>query len=582
MLGRTLEIHNPIDIGSKVTTINKLEETYKLAEEIIMNLDDGALYELQGGTEKDLGELFDNIVHEVYYILYGDEGYVKESNLQYLSKLASTTEETLRIENLNYFITSLLPSFEMNWHHVEWGELAAKYKKLCILAARDHGKSYFFSHAFPIWKMYKFKNQKLMTKPNKEISLCERGFIITNEQDLGKDLLEIVKGTIEENDVLRERLYPDGGKGFAETRIKTKNGARLQIKSYGGAFRGRHPHYVIGDDLLKDNVLYSEIQRKKATDWFHSVIMNAVVPGGQTVVVGTPFHEKDLYGDLKDAMKRTMTSKIKRVRAKWRNSWVVFEYPSIYPDGRILWESRYTFDDLMEKREEQGNIRFSREHLVRPIISDSSIFTYNILKNALVGMESYTLVKNRDSFPIKFNRVVVGCDFAMSASVDADFTVFMTFGVDDNEVMWLLNMWRGHGKSYLEQLAVMKTINTNFRPDVMYVEANQFQRIFYDAAKLDGLPVYPHTTHTNKFDLEKGLPSVELLFERQVIKFPRGDSHSRNMTDLILTELGAVTWTEKGKLEGVGEHDDCAMALWISSLAKTHVSTGFGIDLLEG
>ena len=88
-----------------------------------------------------------------------------------------------------------------------------------------------------------------------------------------------------------------------------------------------------------------------------------LVPGGQIIVVGTPFHASDLYGDLKSKSK-TATGSDK--------GWFMIEYPAIFPDGRILWPQRWSFADLMEKRTTQGNIIFSRENLCRPITNESS------------------------------------------------------------------------------------------------------------------------------------------------------------------------------------------------------------------
>lgn len=582
MIGQLVNVVNPlVDIRQfqQTTTLNKLEETYSLAEEIMSNLDDLALGELLSGNGNDIDKLYDSMLGEIYEVLYGKEGRtVEESNLFYLPNLAASVEENLRINNLNYFATSVLPNFEMNWHHVEWNNMIMNFKKLAIIAARDHGKSYLISHLYPIWKMYRYTSQKNLMTPNKDLALCERGFIITNEMELAKDLLEIIKGTIEESPILNERLKPKSRDDWGTIKIRCKNGARLGLKSYGSSFRGRHPHYIIVDDFLKDNVLYSEMQRKKAIDYFHSVIMNAIVPGGQVLVAGTPFHENDLYGDLKESMKRSMNSKDPETRAA---GWRVFEYPSIYPDGRVLWEDRYTLKDLLMKREDQGNLRFSREHLVRPIVSDSSIFPYDILKNSVLNMDNFTLAKSRENFPMVFNRVVTACDFAMSSSVGADYSVFGTFGIDDMNRMWLMHFWREKGASYAQQLAVLKSINTNFRPDVMILEVNQMQRIFAEGATDSGLPVIPHTTGTNKYDLEKGLPSVALIFERNAIKFPRGDEHSKNVSDLILSELSSVTWTDKGKLEGVGEHDDTAMMIWLASLGKNALTSSFGFGFLD-
>ena len=82
-------------------------------------------------------------------------------------------------------------------------------------------------------------------------------------------------------------------------------------------------------------------------------------------------------------------------------------------------------------------------------------------------MENYTLVRNRDDFPIKFSKVVTGADFAISSNVGADYYCYTTFGVDEDNGMWLLDIQIGKGKSYDEQLQILKGINVRFRPDVM-------------------------------------------------------------------------------------------------------------------
>ncbi len=550
-----LPIRNPFNSAyenfSKISSVKQLEDTYSQVEEIILNLDDLALKELSAGMTNDLDAFIDETAETAFSVLYGDGAIIKATSHNHNQVLSNSIEETLRVSNLNYFISSVLTDFDVNWHHLEWGALAQEYDKLCIIAPRDHGKSYFWSHAYPIWKMYKYAgNRQRMGRTINDVT-NHRGFLITNEMSLAEDLLEIIKGTIEENDILREKLFNENRDNWAKTSIRCKNGARMNIKSYGGTFRGRHPGWIVVDDFLKDSSIYSDNQRTKSINYFHSVIMNAIIPGGQVAVVGTPFHQGDLYGNLK--------------KKRGPKGWRVFEYPALMPDGRILWAGRYDYEAIMAKREAQGNIIFSREILCRPIVSDSSIFPWKILKRSLLGMDQYTLVKNIDSFPKKFSKVVTACDLALSAAVGADYSVFTTWGIDYSAgEMWLLHLWRGKGKSYQEQINIVRSIHRNFNSNVIVIESNQFQRMFADMAKDEfNLPVVPHTTTAgNKNDLANGLPSMALMFERGKIKIPYGDQHSKDVANLILNEFSEVSWTEKG-IEGVGEHDDCAMSTWL-------------------
>jgi len=542
-----------------VLSINKMDEAFRILDEILENLDEKGTRELFGGTEADIEQLYGVLMEEILSSLYG-KGNDLQHKLGYFDHLTNSVEETLCIENLTYFITSRMPQFEINWHHLEWGDVAMRYLKANVIAARDHGKSYFWSNAYFVWKMYRYK--KFVPGGRRDLALSKRGYLFSFSKEQAVDLLDIVKSTIEENDELREKLFPGKGDGWAKTDIVGKNGARITTKGFGSSVRGAHPGYIVVDDGLKDNVIYSSVQRKKSIDYFHAVIMNMIVPNGQVIVVGTPFHAADLYGDLKT-----------------KKGWHVREYPAIFPDGKILWRERWDFQNLLDKRETQGNLIFSRENLVRPVTNESTIFPEAIIKRAYVGMENYTFVQSREAYQRKFDQVVTSIDFSISSSVGADYTVMITSGIDENETMWLMNITRFKGKTFAEQLAIMRQINHSFRPDIMILENNVFQQIFVQEGERYNLPVQGHTTGTNKYDLKAGLPGLAITFERGKIKIPRGNQQSIDISDSLASELMSVTWTEKG-LEGVGEHDDQAMSLWLNSVGVKKLTTGFSFKFL--
>lgn len=540
-------------------------ECLRTADEIIETLDDRALIEIFEGGSNDIDKILSGMYEDIYSTLYTGNRDI-DFMPKYPEHLSENIEEILRCNNITYFITSVMPDFQMSWHHLEWGDLVHHHNKLCIEAARDHGKSYYFSNAYAIWQLYRYsppKVQQFSKRPSKSNS--NRGFLFSFSLQQAVDLIEILKGTIEGNDTLRERLMPANTKEGAwdSTNIVCKNGARLTGKGFGSSVRGAHPYWIIVDDGLKDNVIYSQLQRQKSIDYFHSVIMNMLVPGGQIIVVGTPFHANDLYGDLKT-----------------KKGWFVIEYPAIFPDGRILWPQRWSFRDLLDKKNTQGNIIFSRENLCRPIVSDSSIFPLSILKRGLVRMENYTLVSSRDDFPIRFAKVVTGCDFSISANVGADYFCFSTFGIDEDNGMWLLNMKLGKGKTYDEQLQILKGINVRFRPDVMVFESNVFQQIFTEGATKYGMPVVPHNTGAEKNDLSKGWMQISVLFERGLMHIPYGDKYSQDIKDIIFEQLGSVAFTDKGGLESVGSNDDCCSSMWLASLGRNITNTGGKFDFI--
>lgn len=549
------------------------QECLQVVDEIFDSLDDKALLEIYQGSDGDIDRIIREMSRDVYNTLYTGDVNVDFAP-KYTERLSQSIEEVLRQNSLLYFITSVLPEFQLSWHHIEWADLVMHYNKLCINAARDHGKSYFFSNAYAIWKLYTYSRPKrkvFSMRPSKSNS--NRGYLFSFSLQQSVDLMEILKGTIESVDDLRERLMPDSkasGGAWASTNIVCKNGARLTCKGFGSSVRGAHPYWIIVDDGLKDNVIYSALQRQKSIDYFHSVIMNMLVPGGQIIVVGTPFHAQDLYGDLKS---KSITAN------KNHKGWFVIEYPAIFPNGQILWPQRWSFADLMEKRVTQGNIIFSRENLCRPITNESSIFPLKVLERCLVGMENYVLVNNRNDFPMKFVKVVVGCDFSISSNVGADYTVFTVWGVTEDREMYLLHMYRDKGKTFFEQMQVLRGINLRFQPEIMVLEQNTFQQIFVQESDKQGLPVMGHTTGIEKYDLKTGWPGIAILMERGKIHIPIGDERSRNVKDLIFSDLGSVAFTDKG-LCSVSEHDDISSSIWLATLGANKLFTGFKFSFI--
>jgi phage terminase large subunit-like protein len=551
-------------VRNQILTYSQLQTIYKITDEIFENLDEFALNELFSGNENDLENILEIIIEETANSLYTTKGPIKNFSFGYLDKFATSLDESLKKLVFNYFILTCLPDFEINWHHLEWGNLTQLYKYLCIIAARDHSKSFMFSKAYPLWKLYRYTKGGVFKNANRDLVTSKKGMLVTAEFTLGKDFLAMIKEEIEENAILRERLYPQKSAGeWGMSEIKCRNGAELQIKSIESRLRGRHPHWMVVDDILDESALYSSEMREKFRSFFHSVLMNAIVPGGQVLLIGTPFHEKDLYADLKT-----------------KKAWKVFEYPAIFPDGALLWENRYNFKALIEKRESQGSIIFSREILCKPISSESTIFPYHILERSFIGMSEYTLVKNYYSHLKKFNKISVGCDFAISSEIGADYTVYTVWGLDDFGYYWLLYMWREKGASYNKQISVLKEINSNFQPNVIMAEDNVFQKVMVQIAKEAGLPIIGHTTGTNKFDLRNGLPGLAVLFEQNKIKLPRGDQFSKDMTDILTSELSSITWKESGKLESISEHDDTGMSSWLGIKGLNYVNESFSYDFI--
>ena len=540
--------------------IYRLENVYMIIESLINDGDEYLLNIMLEAYEKDISKLFDDMITQIYRILYTDNRSKAKSDLTYIKSVDDEVKQQMRYNSLCYFASDVL-NMEINWHHLEWGWLVENFLMLCVLAARDHGKSFFFSHAYPLWMMFRYDR---LNKSAKRLN-GRLGYIFSNTMPQGVELLEIVKDSISDIPILREKLYPDYRETWSKTSIKCKNGTRVRVRSFGSSVRGAHPGYIIVDDAMKDNVLYSKLEREKNKDYFASVILNMLVPGGQLITVGTPFHTEDLYSLFKHSV-----------------DFAYREYPAYDNKKNLLWPKRHNQEDLDMRKRLMGNLRFSREFLCEPINDSSSMFPESILKRSIIGMEGFKYIANIQESKIKFMKVITGADFAKSANVGADYTCFVTFGIDESGNMFLLNMTHKIGMTFAEQKRELRRIWRNFNPDIMYLEANQFQSIYSEQLKDEtDMPVVPFITDRKKHSLEEGVPSLSLLFENGKIHFPYGDSVSKEATDKILDEFRNIGWTDKG-IQGVGSHDDIVMAIWIARMASIHGKSSFIFDIIGG
>jgi len=459
-------------------------------------------------------------------------------------------EELMLRTDLAYFAERIL-NMEVVRHHREWSEMVAKMERVGLNAPRDHGKSFFFCFAYAIWRAYYHWIPLDLGEGFESIPRISLGYIFSNTQDQAIKHLQIIKDEIETNPKLAH-LVPPTKDNWSKQEIKLANGSIIRARGWGVGVRGAHPVWIIVDDPLSEESMYSEIIRKKEKDYFFSAVTNMIVPGGQIIVVGTPFHMEDLYGELKG-------------NEEYKDCFRI--YPALDKNlQNPLWPTRYPLEHLHRRRREIGSTRFTREFLCVPIAEESTLFPDRVLLDCFdrnYEMPTYLTEEDRREL-----RVFTGVDLALSSTVGADYTVITTLGVDRHDNRWLLDVRRKKGLTMNEQLMVIQDVYQNYRPERIYIEDNGFQRVFRDelVTRTD-LPVEGFTTHSyNKNSAERGVLSLQILFENRKFVIPRKTDRDRRITDILVHELKCFTYVDN-KLQGLGSHDDCVMSLWIANEA---------------
>jgi hypothetical protein len=479
-------------------------------------------------------------------------------------------EVTLMRQSVAYFAAVMLRGpddapYNGRWiagqHHLDWDDLLMKNKRVCILAARDHGKSFFVNFAYVLWRLAFFPRVKIAV------------FSATKDQAIR--ILDDIRNEIEENPKLQWLLPP----GFLEgkrtgrtvwkaTHIKTSNGGTVIARGFGTKVRGVHPDDVICDDVLNDEDAWSQLIRERHNEYFFSAISNLPVPNGRIYVIGTPYSNGDMYAKLK-----------KNKRYKFA------KFAAVREDGTPLWPARYNAELLALKKMEIGSLRFTREFLCEPTSDEISLFPDKLFRGHDVQSFTTCLGSSYSHWKkLGIKSFYIGVDLAISAEAGADYTVIFVLGVDGKGNRWIVDIQRTHGLAYHQQLALIHACAVKYDPDFVFIESNQMQRIFSDELiRNSDLPIIRFVTSgtkkdngtpkggsvvKNKHSLEGGVPSLRVLFENGKVRLPFGDEHSQLLIEQFIDEMKHFQYVE-GEVKSIGEHDDMAMAFWIAEQAAS-------------
>lgn len=535
-----------------ILTDLQAKRLFTTVDDIIDRLPSPTISQLfSGGYKRDMDKMLETIIDQTEYAMNFGRSLDTEK-LGYVDNLFASMDENLRILSYNYFNATVLSNFNLGWRNLEWGNLTQLFPWSSYLCGRGSGKSYMWCYSFPLWRLYSYTRPMLYGGDTVDNKNRKETAMITNTMTLAKVHVNKIIEEITTNDILKEKIDPNGKAKLGETAIEGENGAILHVRGKDGFIRGLHVGAAIIDDMPDESSLYSDEQREKLKEVFRGTITPIVEPYGYLIVSGTPYSTapNELYNVIKGDRR-----------------FYSFEYPVVFPDGRPLAPDRYTFEDIKTKRIELGSIVFAREYLVIPISDNSTIFPYEYLRRSTVGMDKVSFADSIEFFPFELQRVVVGCDFAVSGNIGADYTVYSVWGIDHSNDFYLINYFRAKGMSHNEQVDKIVLFNRLYKPDKIVCEANGFQGILSALARERGLSNIEQftTTEGNKKDLYSGLPSLSAMFERGQIKVPYKEGETRQKVELMFSEFASVTFrSDKGKLEASSGHDDIVMSNFLS------------------
>jgi predicted phage terminase large subunit-like protein len=284
---------------------------------------------------------------------------------------------------------------------VERGEI----DRLMLLVPPRHGKSELASRRFPARYLGRFPHRHF-------ISSSATG---TLAEDFGRDVRNIIAGP--EYQVLYETRLAEDSK--AKGRWNTNDGGAYYAVGVGAAIMGRGAHVFMIDDPFGTMAdARSETERKNVWDWYTGTVYNRLEENGAIVLINHRMHADDLTGML-----RTQ-------QAAGGDKWEIVELKPDMQAGIALWPEKYPIKALERIRRNTTPQDWSALYLQNPTPDEGTYFKDDWLR-------AYT------SLPAKDTLTIYGAsDYAVTEN-GGDFTVHVVVGLDPDDRMYLLDLWRG-------------------------------------------------------------------------------------------------------------------------------------------
>lgn len=279
-------------------------------------------------------------------------------------------------------------------------------KRLMVIMPPGSAKSTYTSLLFVPWYLAQAPNNRIIAASH-SIDLAE---------DFGRKSRNLIKDHAKDLGFsLREDSQAAG-------RWMTNQASEYLAAGVGKSIAGfRADLGLIDDPVGSREQAYSETVQKSNYNWYKADFRTRLKPGAKVILIQTRWHELDLAGCL--------------LRDE-PNEWTVLHLPLIAKDndplgrapGEMLWNDYLDSQYLLDARKDA--INFSALYQGDPSAQDGDYFQRS-------WIEPYTYEAN-ELPPLKNLRMYVASDHAVSEREQADSSCMIPFGVDENDVIWIL------------------------------------------------------------------------------------------------------------------------------------------------
>ena len=413
-----------------------------------------------------------------------------------------------------------------------------------------HGKSEFTSKFLPAWFLGRFPHKKVGLASYEADFAAQWG---RKTRDVLEEWGESVFGVrVRQDTRAANRWHVEWQE--EDGRWLTRDGGMFTA-GVGGPMTGMGFDLAIIDDPFKNaQEANSKVRRDHIWEWFQSVLLTRIEPGGSVIVIQSRWHEDDLIGRLKKQM----------AEGRAGREYKVITLPALAGEGDILgrapgealFPQRYPAYKLESIKKDVGTYYFSALYQQRPQPAEGGLFKrqhfrYFKIEDDLVTL--YRDVDRTDSYKVSDCWTFQTVDPTASDKTSADYFVITTFMVTPQNDLLVLDVFRLQVEG-AEQKRLIADAYRRYDPQIQGVEVKSMGLTLYQECRNMGLPVYALKADKDKFT--RAVPASARLeahtvyfregaswlgdFEEELLQFPRG-THDDQVDTLA---YGAIVLTD--------------------------------------
>lgn len=185
---------------------------------------------------------------------------------------------------------------------------------------------------------------------------------ISNTGRMAEQWLSMIKDEIELNKDLKHDFGNLKGNIWRQDRIRLRGGIELHSLGLNYQIRSTGWAKVNGDDMEDDEMVRSDDQREKFSDWFDGALLGRAHPHTWINLIGTNLHP---------------LCKIKKIHDNSEgryNDWIRRKWAALDDDGQSIWPDRWPTDVVLKQRQEMGEKAFLAEKMNEPVFGKDHIF----------------------------------------------------------------------------------------------------------------------------------------------------------------------------------------------------------------